>query len=334
MSEEHDETAPDHTLEGAVIDDNTPTRAGFAALMGAPNAGKSTLTNALVGQKVSIVSQKVQTTRFPVRGIAMHNRAQIVLVDTPGVFRPKRRLDRAMVAAAWAGAGEADMLVHVVDAAVAARAAAGAKLSPGDERTTEDVERVIKGLSEVGRKALLALNKIDTLAASELLETSRHLFDKGVYSDVVMVSAKTGSGLDRLRDMLADGMTEGPWLYPQDQVADLPQMLMASEITREKIFLRLHEELPYQATVETESWQNRKDGSVRIDQVIYLARETHKPIAIGKGGATLKWISMEARKDLEVLLERQVHLFVQVKVRENWQEERARFSAIGLEFGS
>ncbi|MCU0882130.1 MAG: GTPase Era [Hyphomonadaceae bacterium] len=324
-----DEPVVAHSAPDLVIPD---TSAGFAALMGAPNAGKSTLTNALVGQKVSIVSQKVQTTRFPVRGIAIHKTAQIVLVDTPGVFKPTRRLDRAMVAAAWAGAGDADSLVHVVDAAVAARSAAGAKLSSGDARTSEDVERVIAGLRETGRKAILALNKVDLIAPEHLLDTSRTLFDEGVYSDVVMVSAATGSGLERLRDLLAEAMTPGPWLYPEDQVADIPQMLMAAEITREKVFLRLHEELPYQATVETESWQGRKDGSVRVDQVLYLARENHKAMAIGKGGATLKWISMESRKELQELLQRQVHLFIQVKVRENWQNERARFSAIGLEF--
>jgi GTPase len=307
------------------------TVCGFAAILGAPNAGKSTLVNAMVGQKISIVTQKVQTTRFPVRGVAIHGSAQIVLVDTPGVFTPKRRLDRAMVASAWGGAADADALIHVVDAPAASRISEG-RADQGDKRTDEDVAIVLEGLKKTGRKAILALNKVDVLERSKLLDLSKAFFDKGVYDEVVMISALKSSGLARLNDLLAARMPKGPWLYPEDQVADTPMRVLAAEITREKVFLRLHEELPYQATVETDTWTEKKDGSVRIDQTLYVMRDGHKGIAIGKGGETLKWISQNARKDIAEALDRPVHLFLHVKVRENWIEDRSRYTALGLDF--
>lgn len=313
------------------MSDAIETTCGFAAILGAPNAGKSTLVNAMVGQKVSIVSQKVQTTRFPVRGVALHGASQIVLVDTPGVFTPKRRLDRAMVASAWSGAADADALVHVVDAPAASRIALG-KGDPADHRTDEDVTKVIDGLKATGRKSILALNKVDALERSKLLDLSQAFFERGVYDEVVMISALKSSGLARLNDLLAARMPKGPWLYPEDQVADTPMRLLAAEITREKVFLRLHEELPYQATVETDTWTDKKDGSVRIDQTLYVARDGHKGIAIGKGGETLKWISQNARTEMSTTFERTVHLFLHVKVRENWIEERSRYTALGLDF--
>jgi GTP-binding protein Era len=300
-----------------------PTRAGFAAIIGAPNAGKSTLVNALVGRKVSIVTPKVQTTRFQVRGVMLHGAAQIVLVDTPGVFTPRRRLDRAMVAAAWEGATEADVIVHVVDAA--------AQLSQ-QTRTVEDVERVIQGLKTHDRQAILVLNKIDLIKREDLLSISQSLHETGVYSDVFMISASTGDHISDLADALAKAMPESPWLYPEDQIADLSERLLAAEITREKLYLRVHEELPYALTVETESWKPMKDGSVRIEQIIYVEREGHKPIILGKGGRTVKWVGEAARKELETELGRRVHLFLFVKVRPNWGEDRARYSAMGLDF--
>jgi GTPase len=307
------------------------TSCGFAAILGAPNAGKSTLVNAMVGQKVSIVTQKVQTTRFPVRGVAIFGKAQIVLVDTPGVFEPKRRLDRAMVASAWSGASDADALVHVIDAPAASRMSEG-RGDGSDKHTQDDNETVMAGLAKTGRKAILALNKVDVLERAKLLDLSKAFFDSGAYEDVVMVSALKSSGLARLSELLAARMPKGPWLYPEDQVADTPMRVLAAEITREKMFLRLHDELPYQATVETDAWTEKKDGSVRIDQTLYVMREGHKGIAIGKGGETLKWISQNARKDIAEALERPVHLFLHVKVRENWIEDRARYTALGLDF--
>lgn len=302
---------------------DTPTRAGFAAIIGAPNAGKSTLVNALVGRKVSIVTPKVQTTRFQVRGVMMRGASQVVLVDTPGVFAPRRRLDRAMVAAAWEGATEADVIVHVVDAA--------AQLH-GATRTIEDVERVIEGLKTHGRQAILVLNKIDLIKREDLLEIAQKLHETGVYSDVFMISASTGDRLEDLADALAAKMPESPWLYPEDQIADLPERLLAAEITREKLYLRVHEELPYALTVETDAWKPLKDGSVRIEQTIFVAREGHKPIILGKGGRTVKWVGEAARKELEAELGRRVHLFLFVKVRPDWGEDRARYSALGLDF--
>ncbi|MBV5258444.1 GTPase Era [Synechococcus moorigangaii CMS01] len=307
------------------------TRAGFVAVMGAPNAGKSSLVNALVGQKVSIVTHKVQTTRFQIRGVMMQDRTQVVLVDTPGVFAPRRRLDRAMVAAAWAGADEADAIVHVVDAAAASRVLKG-RTGGQDGRADEDTRRVIDGLRAAGRTAILALNKIDLIKRDELLALAQSFHETGAYSEVFMISASNGSGVKDLGARLCALMPEGEFFYDEDQIADLPMRLLAAEVTREKLFLRVHDELPYGLMVETDSWQDRKDGSVRIEQTIYVEREGHKPMVIGKGGQTLKIIGELARKELSADLEREVHLFLHVKVRPGWSEERARYSALGLEF--
>lgn len=306
-------------------------RAGFAAIIGAPNAGKSTLVNQLVGRKVSIVTHKVQTTRFQVRGVIIRGPSQIVLVDTPGVFAPRRRLDRAMVAAAWAGAEDADAIVHVVDAPAQARAVAGQGKAQ-DRRGADDVERVIEGLKGAGRKAILALNKIDLIKREELLALAQTLFESGVYEEVFMISAENGDGTSKLALRLAELMPEGHWLYPEDQIADLPERLLASEVTREKLFLRVHEELPYNATVETETWQEKKDGSVKIEQVVILDSERHKPMVVGKGGAVIKEIGQKAREDLEVQLGRKVHLFLRVVVKPGWQEQRGRYTPLGLDF--
>ena len=307
------------------------TRAGFVAVIGAPNAGKSTLVNRLVGSKVSIVTQKVQTTRFPIRGVAMAGDAQIVLVDTPGIFRPRRRLDRAMIRSAWGGAEGADAVVHLVDAE-AELAAASPKARAADRRSAEDVRTINEGLKAAKRPPILALNKLDRVKAEDLLGLTERLFATGAYSEVFMISALKGSGVEDLRARLAAMMPEGPWFYPEDQAADLPARLLASEITREKLYLRVHEELPYSASVETTAFEERPDGSVRIEQIVYVAREGHRPILIGKGGQTLKWIGEASRKELSELLERPVHLFLTVKVKANWADERGLYRDLGLEF--
>ncbi|MGE5500862.1 MAG: GTPase Era [Ignavibacteriales bacterium] len=307
------------------------TRAGFAAIIGAPNAGKSTLVNRLVGAKVSIVTQKVQTTRFPVRGVAIEGEAQVVLVDTPGIFKPRRRLDRAMVRSAWGGAEDADAVVHLVD--VQAELAVEDGTAKGaDKKAVEDVQSIVEGLKGAGRKAILALNKIDGVKRDRLLAITQRLVDTGVYSEVFMISALKGEGVEDLKKRLAELMPEGPWLYPEDQTADLPVRLLAAEITREKVYLRVHEELPYAATVETTSFEERKDGSVRIEQTIYVEREGQRAIILGKGGQTLKWIGSAAREELSQLLDRTVHLFLHVKVKENWAEERGIYQDMGLDF--
>ncbi len=294
-------------------------RAGFVALIGEPNAGKSTLLNAMVGTKVSIVTHKVQTTRARIRGVALEGDSQIVFVDTPGLFRPRRRLDRAMVAAAWAGAADADVVLLMIEA---------------HRGLTEGVEAIIAGLEERGGadNVALVINKIDRVAAPHLLGLTKQLNDRFAFVDTFMISAEKGRGVDDLRHWLAARMPEGPWLYPEDQVADLPMRMIAAEITREKLTLRLHQELPYQLTVETESWEERDDGSARIDQVIYVARDGHKGIVLGRKGETAKAVGKLAREELEEMLGRRVHLFLQVKVRPNWQDESARYSAIGLDF--
>ncbi|HEY0436729.1 MAG TPA: GTPase Era [Phenylobacterium sp.] len=307
------------------------TRAGFAAIIGAPNAGKSTLTNRLVGAKVSIVTQKVQTTRFPVRGVAIEGDAQIVLVDTPGIFTPRRRLDRAMVRAAWGGAEDADVIVHLVDS-VAELSAAEPGGKAADRKAVQDVASIIEGLKASGKQAILALNKIDGMKRDTLLGLSKKLFDTGVYSEVFMISAADGSGVDDLKRRLAELMKEGPWFYPADQTADLPARLLAAEITREKLYLRVHEELPYAAAVETTAFEERHDGSARIEQTIYVERESQRPIILGKGGQTLKWIGQKAREELTELLDRPVHLFIHVKVDERWQERRELYTGLGLDF--
>lgn len=302
------------------------TRAGFVAIIGAPNAGKSTLTNRLVGAKVSIVTQKVQTTRFPVRGVAIEGKAQIVLVDTPGIFQPRRRLDRAMVRAAWGGAEEADAIVHLVDA----QAQVGT--SAADRKAVQDVESIVEGLKAAGKTAVLALNKIDGMKRDALLEISKNLFDQGVYTDAFMISAKTGSGVDDLKRFLAGKMPENPWFYPEDQTADLPARLMAAEITREKVYLRLHEELPYAAMVETTKLEERKDGSLRIEQTIVVQRDSQRPIVLGAGGQTLKWIGQKSREELTELFGHTVHLFLHVDVDEGWADKKEFYGHLGLDY--
>ncbi len=308
-----------------------PTRAGFAAIIGAPNAGKSTLVNRLVGSKVSIVTRKVQTTRFPVRGVAMQGQSQIVLVDTPGIFKPRRRLDRSMVRSAWAGAEDADAVVHLVDAeaevAVGDGAARGAEVM-----SVQDAHMITEGLKTAGRQAILALNKVDLVRRERLLELSQRLFETGAYSEVFMISAEKGSGVEDLARRLAGLMPEGPWLFPEDQTADMPMRLLAAEVTREKLYLRLHQELPYAATVETTGFTETKDGGARIEQTIFVERDSQRPIVLGKGGQTLKWIGQKAREELTEMMGRPVHLFLHVKVDERWQERRELYADVGLDF--
>ncbi len=306
-------------------------RAGFAAIIGAPNAGKSTLVNRLVGAKVAIVTHKVQTTRFPVRGVAHHGDAQIVLVDTPGIFRAKKRLDRAMVKAAWAGADEADAVVHLIDAA-AWVAVAKDEASGAERLSVEDDRRVMESLKESGRKAFLALNKIDLFPHEKVLPIMSELNEAGVYEEIFMLSALNGDGVERLLTVLAGRMPDGPALYPPEQTADLPIRLLAAEITREKLMLRLHQELPYQLMVETESWEPFDNGSVRIRQAVIIAREQHKGMVLGKGGQSIKAIGKAAREELSELLGQTVHLILFVKVDPKWQERREAYTAFGLEF--
>lgn len=299
-------------------------RCGFAAIIGAPNAGKSTLVNALVGSKIAIVSPKVQTTRMAVRGVAMVDDTQIVFVDTPGIFKPRRRLDRAMVNAAWAGAGDADAVVLLVDAPELSANPSG--------HAASDTHSIVQALKKDNRKAALALNKIDGMKRTDLLPMVQNLSSQGDFEDVFMISALKGDGVADLKSWVAKKMPEGPWLYPADQAADIPSRLLASEVTREKIYLRLHDELPYASAVETEKWEERKDGSVKIDQTIYVQREGQKAIVLGKGGATIKLIGELARKELEEIFQRRIHLFLFVKVREDWAEQREHYREMGLEF--
>jgi GTP-binding protein Era len=311
--------------------DDLPTRAGFAAVIGAPNAGKSTLVNRLVGAKVSIVTRKVQTTRFPVRGVAIEGRAQVILIDTPGVFTPRRRLDRAMVRSAWQGAEDADAVVHLVDAEGEIAVSEGTATA-AQKRSVDDAVTIVEGLTSARRKAILALNKIDAVRRDKLLALSQNRFATGVYDEVYMISAEKGSGVDDLKARLGALMPEGPWLYPADQTADLPVRMLAAEITREKIYLRVHEELPYAAAVETTAFKEAKDGAVRIEQTIYVERESQRPIVLGKGGQTLKWIGQKSREELMEILDRPVHLFLHVKVVENWQDQREFYRDTGLDF--
>ena len=292
------------------------TRCGFAAIVGAPNAGKSTLLNRMTGAKLSIVSPKAQTTRFRVLGILMRGTTQILLVDTPGIFRPRRKLDRAMVAAAWTGAQDADMTILLVDAKSGA---------------TEAVKGIVAQLKAGGRRCWLVLNKIDLLSPAQLLPLTATLSALMEFEQVFMVSASNGDGLDMLLDALAAALPEGPYLFPEDELTDLPDRLLAAEIVREQIFMQTHEEVPYGTTVETESFKERKDGSVRIEATIYVARAGHKAILIGAGGARIREIGAKARAHLGQLLERPVHLFLNVKERAGWDEERARLRAIGLD---
>ncbi len=295
------------------------TKAGFIAIVGAPNVGKSTLLNRFVGAKVSIVSPKVQTTRSRVLGICIENQSQIIFIDTPGIFAPRRRLDRAMVAAAWGGAGDADEVLFVVDA------------SRGICRDTSDI---LDKLQSTDRPVHLAVNKVDLVKKPELLTLIDDLSKRCNFTEIFMVSAETGDGAQELLCYLADTVPSGPWLFPEDQISDMPQRLLAAEITREKIYLQLRQELPYAATVETENWEVRPDGSVKIDQVIYVERPTQKAIVLGKGGAQIKALGAAARKELEDMLETRIHLFLFVKVREKWGDDPERYRDWGLDYNA
>ncbi len=298
-------------------------RCGFVAVLGAPNAGKSTLVNAFVGAKVSIVTPKVQTTRTRVLGICADGASQLIFVDTPGIFDPKRRLERAMVAAAWRGAADADMIAVVVDAARAA-----------DRGIDDDTGRIFEGLEKSGKMAVLALNKIDLMRRQKLLALADEIRARGLFTDTFMVSALTGDGVDHMRGFLAKSAQVGPWLYPEDQLSDMPERLLAAEITREQLFLRLHDELPYALTVETDEWENFRDGSAKINQTIYIRRSSQKAIVLGKGGKQIKSVGAAARSELETILGRRVHLMLHVKVREKWVDDPARYREWGLDFES
>ena len=295
----------------------TPKRAGFVALIGAPNAGKSTLMNRMIGSKVSIVTHKVQTTRSIMRGIVIHENCQIIFVDTPGIFAPKRRLDEAMVSTAWGSAKDADISVFLVDA---------------ERGITEDVETISKNLNSVSGPIVLLINKIDTIPRENLLDLASRLNALHTFEETFMVSALKGDGCDDFLSYLASTLPLGPFMYPEDQISDLPMRMLAAEVTREKLYLRLHQELPYASHVETEAWEEKKDGSVKISQVIYVERNSQKKIVIGKNGETIKAISTASRKELQKIVEQPVHLFLFVKVRENWADDPARYREMGLEF--
>jgi GTP-binding protein Era len=303
---EHDEQKPDGD-----------TRCGFVALIGAPNAGKSTLLNALVGSKVTIVSHKVQTTRALIRGIAVAGRSQLIFVDTPGIFSPRRRLDRAMVTTAWSGAHEADLAGVLIDAR---------------KGLDEEAEQILARLAEVKTPKILILNKVDLMAKQALLTLAQTANDKAKFEATFMISALTGDGVGDLKAWLAARVPPGPWLYPPDQMSDAPMRQLAAEITREKLFERLHQELPYHSTVETESWKELRGGDIRIEQTIYVERESQRKIVLGKGGATIKAIGEAARREIAGIVEAKVHLFLFVKVREGWGEDPERYRAMGLEF--
>jgi GTP-binding protein Era len=310
------------------------TRCGFVALVGAPNAGKSTLLNALIGAKVSIVSRKAQTTRATVRGILVDGAAQLIFVDTPGLFAPKRRLDRAMVAAAWGAAGDADALALLIDARqeIGARQAIGGAAKRDGVEIGEATQTILATLREQRAPKFLVINKVDLVDRPLLLALAERLNAALPFADTFMTSALTGDGVDRFRARLAAAMPKGPWLYPEDQIADAPLRALAAEITREKLFERLHDELPYQTTVETESWKDQPDGSARIEQTIYVTRDSHKKIVIGEGGRTIKAIGSAARKEIAEAHEAPVHLFLFVKVRANWLDDPERYRAMGLDF--
>ena len=295
------------------------TRSGFVALIGEPNAGKSTLLNKMVGAKISIVTHKVQTTRTRIRGVSIEDQSQIIFIDTPGLFKPRRRLDRAMVAAAWSGAADSDITLLLVEA---------------NRGLTEGVDKIISSISETGLNGKLALviNKIDKVDVNDLLSLSKKINEHHPFTETFMISAEKGKGVDDLKVWLALNLPEGPWLYPDDQISDMPLRMIAAEITREKLTLRLHQELPYQLTVETEKWEEKSDKSLRIEQMIYLAKLSHKGIVLGKKGETIKAISTASRLSLEEFLGSKVHLFLRLKVREKWMEETERYSEIGLDF--
>ncbi len=294
-----------------------PMRSGFVALIGAPNAGKSTLMNQLVGSKISIVTHKVQTTRAVMRGIAIQDNCQMIFVDTPGIFAPRRRLDEAMVTTTWGSARDADISVFLIDA---------------ERGITDDLEAIIGKLQTVSGPVILLINKIDQIQRDKLLELTTKLHELHKFDETFMVSALNGDGCSDFMNYLAANLPEGPYMYPEDQISDLPLRMLAAEVTREKIYLRLHQELPYASHVETEAWEDKKDGSVRIQQVIYVERQSQKKIIIGKNGQTIKAISTAARKDLTELVEQPVHLFLFVKVRENWGDDPDRYREMGLEF--
>jgi GTPase len=300
--------------------DEVETRCGFIAILGAPNVGKSTLLNRVVGTKVSIVSPKVQTTRTRVLGIALDGDAQLIFIDTPGIFQPKRRLDRAMVAAAWGGAGDADHVVLLVDS---------------QRGITPDTQSIIDKLkNQEGRKVDLALNKVDLVNKENLLALTEKLNEYGIFEEIFMISAEKGDGVDDLVAYLKSKMPISPWLFPEDQISDMPLRLLAAEITREKLYLKLHQELPYATTVETEAWEEKDDGSVRIEQTIYVERESQRSIVLGKGGKMIKSIGAESRRDLAEIADRTVHLFLFVKVREKWGDDPSRYSHWGLDFNA
>ena len=296
---------------------NKATKAGFVAVIGAPNAGKSTLVNHLVGFKVSIVTHKVQTTRTRIRGVCMHGASQIIFVDTPGIFEPKRKLDRAMVDAAWLGANDADLIVFLYDVT--------------RREVDSDTSRILSGLKDNNKEAILVLNKIDLVKPELLLPITKRFQKENIFSDTFMISAENGSGCEKLLEYLSARMPDSPWLYPEDEVSDLPQRLLAAEITREQVLLKLHQELPYGATVETEEWTERDDGAIVINQIIYVQRLGHKKIALGRHGSMIKAIGKASRHELQVLLNRTVHLFLFVKVRANWMEDPDRYALWGLD---
>ena len=297
--------------------DAAAMRCAFVALIGAPNAGKSTLINALVGSKVSIVSRKVQTTRALVRGIAIEGAAQLVFIDTPGIFAPRRRLDRAMVTTAWSGAHDADIAALLIDA---------------NKGIDEEADGVLRRLAELRQRKVLVLNKVDLTDKPALLTLAQRANDKAAFAATFMLSALSGDGVGDFKRWLADHAPAGPWHYPEDQISDAPMRSLAAEITREKLFDRLHQELPYQSTVETESWKELRGGAVRIEQTIYVERESQRKIVLGKSGATIKAIGADARKEIAALTEQPVHLFLFVKVREGWGDDPERYRGMGLEF--
>lgn len=304
------------------------TRCGFVAIIGAPNAGKSTLVNALVGAKVAIVTHKVQTTRSRMRGIALEGAAQIILVDTPGIFEPKRRLDRAMVNAAWSGADDADLVALVVDAEAWRDKDKGGASS----RSAQDTQKILDGLRKSGRKAVLVLNKMDRVRHEELLALTASLNDALPFVETFLVSAEKGKGIKDLMAWFGAHLPESPWLYPEDQIADAPLRTLAAEITREKLILRLHQELPYAITVETEEWEEKPDGSARVQQVIFVERDGQKAIVLGHQGSTIKDIGAKARKEMAESFGFKVHLFLFVKVREKWAEDPERYRELGLDY--
>ncbi len=311
-------TGPNTTPPDAVAEtEPAPTRCGYVALIGAPNSGKSTLLNRLVGRKLAIVTPKAQTTRNRLLGIAIEGATQIVYVDTPGIFTPRRRLDRAMVAAAWSGAADADETLLLVDAA---------------RGIDEDTRRILGALRAHGRRSVLALNKIDLVRRDRLLGLADALSRQGHFDPIFMISGLQGDGVEDLKRHFAASLPQGPWLFPEDQLSDAPERLIAAEVTREQLFMQLHDELPYASTVETEQWEERPDGSVRIEQVIYVQRPSQRAIVLGESGKKIKTIGARARAELELMLDRRVHLFLFVKVRENWVEDRERFEALGLDY--